>query len=100
MEGVKADMFTLVTDHHPLIYLQTQTSLSRRQARWAEFLQRFTFRWLYRPGRLNVADAINRAPQLIDHQLNAFSDAGLARAIRTKPISSPSADPSGQTLCA
>ena len=30
LEGVKADMFTLVTDHHPLTFLQTQASLSRR----------------------------------------------------------------------
>jgi hypothetical protein len=32
---------TLVTDHNPLIYLQAQPHLSRRQARWEEFLSRF-----------------------------------------------------------
>ena len=42
LEGVSADMFTVVTDHNPLTYLQTQTTLSRRQARWSEYLQMFT----------------------------------------------------------
>jgi len=38
-----------VTDHNPLTYLQTQTVLSRRQTRWSEYLQMFTYKWLYRP---------------------------------------------------
>ena len=41
--------FTLVTDHHPLTYLKTQANLSRRQARWVEFLEQFNFDWLYVP---------------------------------------------------
>ena len=32
-----------ITDHHPLVFLQTQANLSRRQARWMEFLSRFPF---------------------------------------------------------
>eukprot|EP00983_Pelagomonas_calceolata_P007763 254357-Pelagomonas_calceolata.AAC.1 len=28
----------LATDHHPLVYLQMQPSLCKRQARWMEFL--------------------------------------------------------------
>ena len=35
--------FTIVTDHRSLQYLQTQPSLSARQARWSEFLQQFDF---------------------------------------------------------
>ena len=69
LEGVKADMFTLVTDHHPLTYLQTEANLSRKQARWSEYLQRFTFRWQYRPGRLIAVDGVSRMPQLADHQI-------------------------------
>ena len=47
LEGVSADMLTVVTDHNPLTYLQTQTVLSRRQTRWSEYLQMFTFKWLF-----------------------------------------------------
>ena len=56
LEGVNADVFTVVTDHNPLTYLQTQNVLSRRQTRWSECLQMFTFKRLYRPGKSNVAD--------------------------------------------
>lgn len=59
VEGIQ---FTIVTDHNPLIHLQTQPNLSRRQARWAEYLQRFNFTWAYRPGRDNVADPLSRHP--------------------------------------
>lgn len=59
LEGVQ---FTVVTDHCPNTFFATQTNLSRRQARWSEFLQRFTFDWCYRPGRTNVADPLSRYP--------------------------------------
>ena len=46
--------FTVVTDHNPLVHLPTQpTNLSRRQVRWVEYLLRFTFQWVYKPGRTN-----------------------------------------------
>lgn len=61
LEGTE---FRLITDHHPLVYLHEQRSagqLSRRQARWMEYLQRFNgMKWEYRPGRINVADPISR----------------------------------------
>jgi hypothetical protein len=57
LEGIH---FTVVTDHNPLVSLQTQPNLSRRQARWSEYLQRFNFSWKYRPGRINVADPLSR----------------------------------------
>ena len=40
LEGVAIDHLTLVTDHNPLVWLQSQPSLSRRQARWMEHLAR------------------------------------------------------------
>jgi hypothetical protein len=41
--------FTVYTDHDSNTYFQTQPNLSRRQARWSEFLQRFgAFKWKYR----------------------------------------------------
>ena len=61
LEGVNADMFTVVTDHNPLTYLQSQSVLSRRKTRWSEDLQMFTFKWLYRPGKSNVADLLSRS---------------------------------------
>jgi hypothetical protein len=52
---------TLVTDHHPNTYLQSPgTTLSRRQARWVEYLSRFHYTWKAIPGRINVADPITR----------------------------------------
>lgn len=57
LEGVK---FKVVTDHHPNTFFSSQIHLSRRQARWSEFLQQFDFDWQYRPGRTNVADPLSR----------------------------------------
>lgn len=40
LEGVE---FKVVTDHNPLVFFQTQATLSRRQARWQLFLSRFRY---------------------------------------------------------
>jgi Integrase zinc binding domain/Integrase core domain/RNase H-like domain found in reverse transcriptase len=51
----------IITDHQSLQYLMTQPTLSRRQARWNEYLSRFNFKIHYRPGKTNVvADALSR----------------------------------------
>jgi ribosomal protein L31 len=58
LEGV---YFEVETDHKCNTFFQSQPNLSRRQARWSEFLQRFgKFKWDYRPGKQNVADALSR----------------------------------------
>ena len=58
LEGAE---FTVFTDHVSNTFFQTQPNLSRRQARWSEFLQRFgVFPWKYRKGERNVADALSR----------------------------------------
>ena len=62
LEGIPQNNLQLVTDHNPLVWLQTQPILTRRQARWMEYLSRFNHRWQYRPGRLNVADPVSRRP--------------------------------------
>ncbi|KAJ9509460.1 hypothetical protein QJQ45_001918 [Haematococcus lacustris] len=59
LEGVP---FALFTDHKPLTALPTQKVLSRRQARWMEFLSRFTFDLQYLPGDANPADPLSRIP--------------------------------------
>lgn len=50
----------LVTDHNPLTFISVQPTLSRRQARWAEFLYRFHFVVKYRHGSTNPADSLSR----------------------------------------
>jgi hypothetical protein len=62
LEGAKHP-FVVRTDHNPLTFLPTQPELSRRQARWSEYLQRFHFTWEYKPGKVNMAaDALSRCP--------------------------------------
>jgi len=58
LEGCKG--LTLVTDHNPLTFFSVQPNLSRRQARWSEFLSRFHFEVKYRPGASNPADSLSR----------------------------------------
>ncbi|KAL0038535.1 hypothetical protein WJX77_009904 [Trebouxia sp. C0004] len=54
--------FNLVTDNMPNTFLQTQPVLSRRQAHWSEYLQRFHVKWVHKAGRHNVADPLSRNP--------------------------------------
>ena len=89
LEGLPREQVTLVTDHYPNTYLPTQPEMSRRQARWSEFLQRFNFRWEYRPGRRNVADPVSRMPhsaasvagaiQVPDQHLGAITSGSCAQ---------------------
>jgi len=52
---------TIFTDHKNLEYFNTTKVLNRRQHRWAEFLQPFNFKVVYREGRLNEkADTLSR----------------------------------------
>lgn len=67
--------FVVHTDHQPLAWLHTQTSLSRRQARWVEYLGRFNFTIQWEPRDKNVvADCMSKAlslsePTHVDHDL-------------------------------
>jgi pyruvate dehydrogenase complex dehydrogenase (E1) component len=62
---LKSD-YTVVTDHCPNTSFNTQENLSRRHARWSEFLSKLKFDWEYHPERTNVADPLSRNP-LISH---------------------------------
>jgi hypothetical protein len=64
---VEGNEFRLVTDHQPLTYLKTQPRLSRKHARWYEFLQTFDFQWEHRAGHMNVADPLSRVGQRDAH---------------------------------
>ena len=56
---------TVCTDHAPNTFLPRTVHLSRRQARWSEFLQRFDITWQYKPGKINMADPISRCPSFL-----------------------------------
>ncbi len=58
LEGCKS--LTIITDNNPNTYFMTQPTLSRRQARWHEFMARFEFDFKHTPGKLNPADPISR----------------------------------------
>jgi len=53
----------LITDHKNLEYFMSKKLLNRRQARWAQFLSRFDYEIVSRPGKSNgKADALTRRP--------------------------------------
>ena len=57
--------FVLRTDHQSLKYFLTQTKLSDKQMRWANFLSQFNFHIAHIAGKHNqVADALSRRPQV------------------------------------
>lgn len=55
--------FTVVTDHHALVWLPSKKSLNKRLTRWALFLSEFSFDVQYRKGKENAnADGLSRNP--------------------------------------
>ena len=55
--------FTLLTDYAALTYLHITATVSRRNARWLEFLSQFTFDIKHIKGKENVvADAFSKIP--------------------------------------
>ena len=54
------------SDHMNLQYFKETNQLNRRQARWAETLQEYNFKIVYRKGSQNgKADALSRCPEFI-----------------------------------
>jgi len=63
LEGA-AQRFDIITDHKNLQTFATTKQLSPRHMRWSEFLARFNFRIVYRPGAANARpDALSRKPE-------------------------------------
>ncbi|KAK9652865.1 hypothetical protein HCH54_010281 [Aspergillus fumigatus] len=60
LEGTPSPI-KVITDHRNLEYFMSTKLLNRRQARWSEFLSRFNFKIVYRPGKQGVKpDALTR----------------------------------------
>ncbi|KAL7281616.1 LOW QUALITY PROTEIN: hypothetical protein ACG7TL_004933 [Trametes sanguinea] len=60
LEG-SATLIDVITDHKNLEYFTTTKILTRRQARWLEFLSQFNFVIRFRPGKLGAKpDALTR----------------------------------------
>lgn len=58
--------FVLYSDHDALRHINSQDKLSSRHARWAAYIQQFTFVIKYKFGALNkVADALSRRSSLL-----------------------------------
>lgn len=63
LEGHQGLPIEIITDHKALEYFMTTKQLNRRQARWAEYLSRFSFVIKYNPGKNHQkADALTRLP--------------------------------------
>ena len=60
--------FAVVTDHNPNTYFDSKMVLSPRQVRWMELLSRYSYKWKYIKGRLNVVDPLSRKPEETPHK--------------------------------
>ncbi|MCO5614971.1 hypothetical protein L7F22_069257 [Adiantum nelumboides] len=57
--------FVIYTDNQSIRYFMTQTKLSEKQMRWANFLSQFHFHIAHVAGKKNqVADALSRRPRI------------------------------------
>ena len=80
------DPVEVITDHKALEYFMKSRLLSRRQARWSEFLSRFNFRICYRPGSLNTpADALSRPAGDPDPSLKSFLEQRVLKSYNLSP---------------
>jgi hypothetical protein len=52
--------FTVITDHSPNTFFHNKPHLTPRQVRWSQQLAEYNFTWVYKPGKINVADPLSR----------------------------------------
>ena len=85
LEG-STDPVDVVTDHKALEYFMKSRLLSRRQARWSEFLSRFNFKICYRPGSQNgPADTLSRPASIPDPAIKDFLEQRLLKSHNLSP---------------
>src|ERR1700676_5114382 len=66
-----AHTVSIITDHKNLEYFTSTKLLTRRQARWSEYLSSFDYLIVYRPGRLGgKPDALTRRPDVYQPERN------------------------------
>ncbi|RHW30551.1 hypothetical protein D1B31_23670 [Neobacillus notoginsengisoli] len=71
LEGAKYE-FEIWNDHKNLQYFMKAQDLNRRQARWAQYLSRFNFKLVHKPGTsMGKADALSRRE---DHMIGIEDD--------------------------
>ncbi|KAI0999535.1 hypothetical protein K3495_g8665 [Podosphaera aphanis] len=76
----------VVTDHKALEYFMKSRLLSRRQARWSQFLPRFNSKICYRPGWQNgPADTLSRPVGDPDPSLKGFLEQQLLKPRNLSP---------------
>ncbi|MBW0553071.1 hypothetical protein O181_092786 [Austropuccinia psidii MF-1] len=66
-----SNSFEVLTDHSSLQYFMSSKVLTRRQARWAEFLSEFHFTITYCPGRLATL------PDSLSHRDDMYPERGV-----------------------
>ena len=87
--------FVVITDHKNLEYFMTTKRLTRRQARWSEFLAEFDFKIVYRPGaHNNQADSLSRRP---DFQVDAAEE-NITQVLHPAMLAAPVEADKGSTL--
>lgn len=88
----------IITDHHSLTYFKNQPNLSRRQARWMEFMQQFNLDIAYAPGKTNVvADALSRHA-LDTLQLHALGASSISTDLQDRIKAAYASDPIAQSI--
>jgi hypothetical protein len=71
LEGAHHE-FEIWNDHASLQWFMKHQDLNRRQARWAQYLSRFHFKWLHKAGAtMGKADALSRRE---DHSIGIEKD--------------------------
>ena len=77
--------FEVWTDHRTLEHFNTQRDLSRRQARWMEFLSHYDATIHYLPGEKNcAADALSRLPDPPLRTIAAMMSATRPQKVRSR----------------